>query len=704
MSAWTDWRDWYRDAELDKINTILGLDGADVLAVSHNTTPFIEIGKEDSLPNPFLIFNTIKRFTKNSLASQVRDDLIRGNVHRLNRWYRNYNTEDYINRLVKTDRPNATIALREYLQWFTIEFVCHISEYAVDANGNVDLTDECTEKVYNILNGATLDPDKWYLVYSDENGDEDVWSIDKALNTEDLEVWYHNGLVDSETNRLYPYLPIKLGGRVLKDSERDSKEGKLRRLAIKIYGAKTRGWKTLESNLLDLPEEDDPNYQNAVDAQDQTEDLLIMQGVNILRDTKVTGKLMVETVNYLLDNFTIDVPPLDNPDDWSLCAYSTKQTFKVDLQVGDVAELDELGNPLDYKEVNIVEFFSFSYLATEVEEAGAYIKNGMESLIAVWLPDGNGNLVETVVTSDDVLNGVYDYENDYGHILIRIQTDVGYKAIRINELKANYYIAKDGQAKLSEYSLEDLFDPSNSKGALVFPLFKHIVDKQKFSIKYKIQNECTHVVMLYATIIELEWWQTPKFTKGLTVVLYIVAIIIAIYSVGTASEISAGLIALAETLVIALAVRIALKWVFEHTDNEFLRGLAVIIAVVIQIWSGDISNLTAMTGTEVALAMVNAINMYVNTSVEIDTEREEAKKEKAEKEYSSFMSELDSQILALEEESNKNNPIIAVLMEMKHLETPTEFYNRVGDLNTIEKGQLLPFAILDIDKLREVRQ
>jgi len=111
----------------------------------------------------------------------------------------------------------------------------------------------------------------------------------------------------------------------------------------------------------------------------------------------------------------------------------------------------------------------------------------------------------------------------------------------------------------------------------------------------------------YAAVIQhIKWYQTGIFAIFLQVVAVVIIVVGCVYSACSASTLGVALLTMAATSM-------ALKWVFEHTHNPWLRGLAVVVAAVISGNFNGFSNVGILSQAATLTTMVSEFaNIYVS--------------------------------------------------------------------------------------------
>jgi hypothetical protein len=79
-------------------------------------------------------------------------------------------------------------------------------------------------------------------------------------------------------------------------------------------------------------------------------------------------------------------------------------------------------------------------------------------------------------------------------------------------------------------------------------------------------------------------------------------------SLGAAYSAGASLWALAGKMALMFAATKALEWVMEETDNEFLRGLAIVAYIALSVYVSGPGDVASMQNADTALGAVNSVS------------------------------------------------------------------------------------------------
>ena len=276
--------------------------------------------------------------------------------------------------------------------------------------------------------------------------------------------------------------------------------------------------------------------------------------------------------------------------------------------------------------------------------------------------------LQGLITALGVPKTVHTYRKQVSYIT--------YEEIEVVNLNLVYYII-DGYSVTAD----------EEDNILLIPLDKSITTNYTILEKEQLYSRSLHFVFNSVQLTKIKWYQTGAFK----IFMYIAAIVIAIYSGGTASTLLAQLMAgafasAAVTLVVLVLETIIFKFLFKvfvkavGIKSAFV--LAVIAAVVGMYQSFDAGSIAGapwaeelfMASTGLTAAGQIAIKEEMNDLLgEMSAYTKKMKKD---------MELLDDQLLALEP-SSRLSPFIIVG------ETADEFYNR-----TIHAGNI---GMLGID-------
>lgn len=255
---------------------------------------------------------------------------------------------------------------------------------------------------------------------------------------------------------------------------------------------------------------------------------------------------------------------------------------------------------------------------------------------------------------------------------------VTYEEIEVVNLNLVYYI-------INGYSVT----ADEEDNILLIPLDKSITDNYTVLEKEQLYSRSLHFVFNSVQVTKIKWYQTGAFK----IFMYIAAIVIAIYSGGTASTLLAQLMAGAfASAAVTLMVLVLETIIFQFLFKVFVKAvgikaafvLAVLATIAGAIQAFDAGSISGapwaaelfMASTGLTAAGQIAIQEEMNDLLgEISAYEKQMKKE---------MELLDEKLLALEPTA-RLSPFIVFG------ETPDEFYNR-----TIHAGNV---GIVSVDAI-----
>lgn len=225
-----------------------------------------------------------------------------------------------------------------------------------------------------------------------------------------------------------------------------------------------------------------------------------------------------------------------------------------------------------------------------------------------------------------------------------------------------------------------------SDDSFVIPIVYGVYESFKTLEKEAIITRSYYMTVYAGAYETLEWYQTPEFLQFISIVIIVVVTIVTIGS-GTKAAVAImnALIAYATT---KLVIFVLLK-IFEATDNEFIRGIAVILAVTVIVLSGGqgIGDAAGILGLVQAASVVGG--EYMKFQMKEDAE---ATKD--------FLEQVDNQLEALQEQYGYMFDTSQGLLDMYspyYAESPDVFFTRAIDMDTTEIASSIPELSLNTD-------
>lgn len=699
MSWWTDRRDQF----FDGITDTLGISGEHVITVGHSTFPSIPIGDEGSIDEPITVFSAIKGVNNQSIGSQVRSDILHGKSKLARDIYRKSIVKPQFKNILSSYYQDMVLSpLQVYLSNEYADYRYHYtgSEFSLESSDGLMLLDVI----------GSYDPEYWYIIYEDYNG-LDYVSIPITDTNSELGILYHEDRLEDITNSqadrhilnreaTYPNIPIKLDGTMLEDAEEGTKENNILRDCRDILGKGM--YNNISSQFTNKDNDEDNSMQESLQNSD---DILITFGLNIGRDVESINKAIFYTLDRLYYKYRISaVTDLDN---------------KVGVSVIEEQEMSSSNEEIS--KITTVHQMDIEKGFISTSEDGTFSRVGGKFIRKVGYYNGDGTI--TYVDKISNLKGVttevrettYDDNNEPVVVISNEPLSdyfIEYSAVydshtdifRLSALVLSRNIHKGDKSHSSNYSMLTMIDPpeNGDKGSICLPIFEDIVfNNLKFSDRYKLIDLCIHIVILYYLDTYLRWYETSKFLQLVKIVLYVVSISITVVSMGTGASVSAYILAVAQVIAVSVAIQIMVKWVFANTDNKFLRTIAIIAAVVGGIYAGG-GNLSELSMIDTALHVVNAVNMYINVSVDIDMynlQKEALELKKEYEEYNDYIKELNQ---AHGFTNSGSSLIVDIKAKYTPIEEPNDFYDRILGINTIDMADAALLSSMDVNNLTRI--
>lgn len=156
-------------------------------------------------------------------------------------------------------------------------------------------------------------------------------------------------------------------------------------------------------------------------------------------------------------------------------------------------------------------------------------------------------------------------------------------------------------------------------GELIIPVSRHLANALTPLEQMELFQKSLRIAIYAATIVHLEWYQTPEFFDFMKIVLIVVVVVL------TAIEIMAGCAdgctisqafkAFALPALYAMGAAYALKLLLELTDNPYLKALIAVTAIIAgSLYGGfyDLDSVIFMTADQ----WTNIVTEYYNTKLE----------------------------------------------------------------------------------------
>lgn len=159
----------------------------------------------------------------------------------------------------------------------------------------------------------------------------------------------------------------------------------------------------------------------------------------------------------------------------------------------------------------------------------------------------------------------------------------------------------------------------NGDDSIVIPLSHFYIDNLTPLEQMDIFNRSLRLSIYSADVVHLDWYETPEFFEFIQIAVQVVGVVLFILSLPGGGQAGTTWMAVAESLLYAAAISygitLALTYIFEHTDNDFLRALAVVGAIALGAAAGGMSEgqgfmeAFQLVSTTTAFATVNTLTM-----------------------------------------------------------------------------------------------
>lgn len=249
-------------------------------------------------------------------------------------------------------------------------------------------------------------------------------------------------------------------------------------------------------------------------------------------------------------------------------------------------------------------------------------------------------------------------------------SSISYEEIQVVNLNLVYYI-------INGYSVT----ADEEDNILLIPLDKSITTHYSVIEKEQLYARSLHFVFNSVQITKIKWYQTGAFK----IFMYVAAIVITIYTGGTASTLVANLMAgLFTQAAISLMILVLEQVIFTYLFKVFVKAIGIKAAFVLAVLAAIAGTVQAIDAGSIAgapwaselLAISTGLASAGQTVLQEEMQDLLGEITAYEKEMKKEMELLDEKLLALEPSAHLSPFIIFG-------ETPDEFYNR-----TIHAGNI----------------
>ena len=223
------------------------------------------------------------------------------------------------------------------------------------------------------------------------------------------------------------------------------------------------------------------------------------------------------------------------------------------------------------------------------------------------------------------------------HTFCKQLTATTYRKITVYALSSTQ-VVRGGYTTTASGQSEDLYLPLDDAIAGTYLM------KERMALYSK------SLVIIINTIktVKQKWYQTGIFKA----VMFIIAVVIAVYTGGAGAGLIAVAYAIAQTIVISIAINILVKFAVDKLNLK-LGGVFVVVAVLLIIVSGG----TAASGIGSVMSMTAKQMMQVaNYSIQIANVANQLELKQINKAYAQFADDMQDKFDALQDVKDELNP------------------------------------------------
>jgi len=322
------------------------------------------------------------------------------------------------------------------------------------------------------------------------------------------------------------------------------------------------------------------------------EDVFVIFGINLYTETEVGKKALYSLFYnlYLYSDVTKaewDAHPVDEDPIYN--------TFRVTEQ--------------SYNTVIKYDYISFTQNTGVIAEMHHYVIEVVVLDNTVYEEDEFGEVITQGAVNSYVLMKFQDSASTYFELkihgmfsLVNIFTTAGFVKNHVVELSTDPIAMNNFIIPLPNH----MFD-----GGAIGGLTPHDGENLIY--------ESMHMVMYASDHIHLEFYETPTFLNFVSFVLQVVAIVILVWSLGTAKDVSAALWIIAKQILIQYALTLILTYLLtEFADDEFAKYLIIAGYIYASSLNASSSN---MQGAEALLFAVNAGTQAITIDLQLQQDQ-----------------------------------------------------------------------------------
>lgn len=281
----------------------------------------------------------------------------------------------------------------------------------------------------------------------------------------------------------------------------------------------------------------------------------------------------------------------------------------------------------------------------------------------------------------ELVTRTVDKSKNYFTYAYQVDAD-NYILIETDDLVLRYNIAGQRGSSTSFLNMNHGVNADVNDDRLLIPINKGIANEMQYRTRERVYQRSMHFVFNSKIIVKIKWYQTGIFKFALTVL----AIVITIYSAGTAfatlaAAAAIGATAFAFALIQMIVVSLAMQYGFSLVVKELGIEAAFILAIVTAMYGGykafKHGSVEGAPWASELLQVSSGLSSAVSKSVQEGTDGLRDAAEELQKEMKEAYGGLDDANDLLEA-NNMINPMIFVVGE-----TPDQFYQR-----TIHSGNI----------------
>ena len=264
----------------------------------------------------------------------------------------------------------------------------------------------------------------------------------------------------------------------------------------------------------------------------------------------------------------------------------------------------------------------------------------------VNIPTGEvtDNVLYNSTIPEDLITNPKTLEETVRTLVLQKQvTGTEYEEYRITYLTSSTFIQNAGFYGVATGTMD--------VGVLTIPISKFLIDKLTPIEQMELLTRSLRLSVYAIQITHLKYYQTEAFATLIQVIMYIVAIVIFVFTWWSGGATSAAFIAAVEGLLYALAAAYAFKLLLDSTDIVWLKAVITIIYIAVAVYAGG-GEIEGFISSDTLLFSVSAFT-EMSTSILVD------KYEDLELESQKFIDSSTAAFKTLEEKSNEFNSYLS---------------------------------------------